>query len=111
MVITNNNPFESLWADIKTEAETVLHNVEGVAQSIGAAVVNDFTALWNAGLPVALREIENQIPNLISGSEKFSNVVTTVTQSLESQFGPVALQDIYAIVQLAFRGLGVALTL
>lgn len=98
------NPFETFWDDIKAEALKVESELKVVAVNLETAVVADIKQVFAIGIPLALQAIIAEAPKLISGNEKFGNAVTSVTQDLEIKLGPVAVQDVQALVQTTLRG-------
>lgn len=98
------NPFETLWHDIEDAAEKAYDALKVIAKEIETEAVADIEQIFKIGAPLAVNAIIAAATRGISGTEKFGEAVASVTQQLEVQLGPVAVQDIQALVQTAFRG-------
>lgn len=98
------DPFVQLWDDIKTEATKIEAELKAIASTLETDAVADIEAIFKVGAPLAVQAIASQAAALISGTEKFGAVVTSVMQQLEAILGPVLIQDVQALVQIAFRG-------
>ncbi|HLY04293.1 MAG TPA: hypothetical protein VKR31_00950 [Rhizomicrobium sp.] len=97
--------FESLGVDLAAEAAKVGIELEHLGQKEIGTAVADFDSLAKVGIPFAVQAIKDQIPQVISGKEKFSAAVTVVWEKLQAQFGPVVQQDVESIVQDTWNGL------
>lgn len=97
------DPLTQLWNDAKAEWQKVWGEIKTDAQALETAAVADFRQIVAVGLPLAVQAIASQASQLISGNEKFGNAVASVTQQLEAKLGPVAVQDVQALVQTTFR--------
>ncbi|HEY2068243.1 MAG TPA: hypothetical protein VGG48_01715 [Rhizomicrobium sp.] len=104
LATASTNPFIQLWDDIKAEAEKVYDELKTVAVNLEQDAVADIKQVFQVGAPIALQAVITEAGKTITGEEKFGNAVTNVTQQLEVKLGPVAEQDVQALVQTAYRG-------
>jgi len=99
------NPFVQLWDDIQTEAGKIETGLEALAVTVETNAVAAIEDVFKIGAPLAVAAIMQQVPLLISGTEKFGNAVTSVAQDLQSKLGPIAIADVQTLVQTTFTGL------
>lgn len=103
---TPSNPFVQLWNDVVAEGKKDLAALKALAVDVGDEIVVDIEDVFRVGAPLAVAAIIAEAPKVISGSEKFGNAVTSVTQSLEtSNLGTIIVADVQSLVQTAFTGL------
>ncbi|HEY1961006.1 MAG TPA: hypothetical protein VGG69_01200 [Rhizomicrobium sp.] len=107
--MSNTTPdfVSQIWIGFKAEAVKLEAGALALAHTLGAAAVADFEEVVRIGAPLAAQAVIGQAANLVSGQEKFGGAVTSVMQQLEAAVGPVAIEDVQALVQLAFRSLPV----
>ena len=107
--MTNHTTLPGLLAEIANGLAAEAAHLEAaalsVARNLAASAVADFEDVIRIGVPLAVEAVIGEAANLISGREKFGNAVASVMQQLEATLGPVAIQDVQALVQLAFRSL------
>jgi hypothetical protein len=96
----------SLWTEIKAEAAKVIGEAEQLGSDLVKEGVADLEAVFKAGLPLAIAAVLAEAPKVASGQEKFGSAVTSVFQQLEVALGPMLIQDVQALIQFAYRGLG-----
>jgi hypothetical protein len=95
----------SLWDDLKAEAAKLEAAAIERLKELETVAVADIKDVFSVGAPLAVKAIEAEAVKVASGQEKFGSAVTSVMQQLETELGPVAIQDVQALIQLAFRGL------
>jgi hypothetical protein len=96
---------EGLWDGLKAEALTLEAAAIDRLKALETAAVADIKDVFTLGAPLAVKAIEAEAVKIATGQEKFGSAVASVTQQLEVELGPVAIQDVQALIQLAFRGL------
>lgn len=96
---------EGLWDGLKAEALTLEAAAIDRLKALETAAVADIKDVFTLGAPLAVKAIEAEAVKVATGQEKFGSAVASVTQQLEVELGPVAIQDVQALIQLAFRGL------
>lgn len=94
-----------IWTGFQTEAAKFETGALALARTLTATAVADFEQVVGIGAPLAAQAVVGEAAKPGSGQEKFGNAVTSVMQQLETALGPVAVQDVQALVQLAFRSL------
>lgn len=99
------NPFGALWDEIKAEAAKVETEAVALAEQFATSAVADIEAVFAIGAPLAIQAVMDAAPLVMGGSEKFGTAVTSVMQTLETKLGPVAIQDVQALIQTAYRGI------
>jgi hypothetical protein len=97
------NFLNELWDGAKAAVSNMETSSVTEAKSLFSTAKGDASALFKAGLPIAVQAVIAEAPKVASGEEKFGSATASVAQLLEADFGPVAIKDAEAMVQLAYH--------
>ena len=92
-------------ADLAAEAAKIGTQLGALAVKAGDSAVADFATVLKEVAPIAARAVVAQAKLVATGKQKFSAAVVAVWQALEARIGPVAQQDVHALVQMTYQGL------
>lgn len=97
---------DTIVPDVEAEAAKLGGDLKTIGSELLTEGVADIKDIFEQGIPIATQAVAAAAKMVLSGDTKFSTVVTSVAQALEIKLGPVAIQDIWMLVQFVFRSLG-----
>jgi hypothetical protein len=92
--------FEAEIERVASEAEA---EIVALAQEIGPIVQHYAEDFLSALAEIAFGAVMQQVPLLISGTEKFGNAVASVYQQVEAQGKAIAITDAQLAVQATYE--------
>jgi hypothetical protein len=99
--------FATLIAEVEADAKAAIAAVEGgvekIAEAIGPVIITDAEAMLKQLFDLSVQAVLDEAQKVISGTEKFGNAVTSVTQTIEAQGKAVVIQDVQAAVQTSYN--------
>lgn len=95
---------------LKAFWDALVAKVAAALPGVVSAVESEAGAFISAIAQIALGAVIQQLPLVLSGSEKFGAAVATTIQTVEAQGKTIAVSDAQAAVQTAFDHLTTAIT-
>ena len=93
----------TIEAYIESEAKKAEDEIVKLANEFGPTILQYGEEFLASLAQIALGEVLQEAPLVMSGAEKFGVAVTSVVEQVEAQGKQIAIQDAHLVVQAAYN--------